>query len=124
MKSSSLRRCLLISTILLCTGCGLWTRRVKIGEPFAFRSGESVIVAGTDLAIKLEGVGHQWYPNPQPKNARSSYVKLTIKTRGAPPRSLEVSDRVTVGNYTIVVNSADPFRSDDRPCCELVVIGQ
>ena len=125
MKGSQIRNWLLISTIiLLYTGCGLWTRRVKTGEPFALRQGESVVVAGTDLEIKLEGVGHQWYSNPQPKDARSSYVKLTITTGGAPPRALEVSDRVSVGDYTIVVNSADPFRSDDGPRCELVVTRQ
>lgn len=78
------------------------------------------MVSGAGLEITLDGVGHQTFPNPQPQPLRSSYVKLTI-TSGGPPRSMEVDDSVDVGDYTITVKSANPFRSDDGPRCTLVV---
>lgn len=108
--------------LLLFTDCGLWSRRVNIGNQFALRPGEKVIVAGTDLIIQLEEVGHQTAAEPQPKNFRSSYVKLTITAGGAQPRSITFDDNINVGDYTITVKSADPFRSDGGPRCELVAI--
>lgn len=107
--------------LLLFTGCGLGARRVNIGEQFALRPGERVIVAGTDLIIQLEEVGHQTAPEPQPKNFRSSYVKLTITAGGAQPRAITFDDNINVGDYTITVKSANPFLSDGGPRCELVV---
>jgi hypothetical protein len=125
VKGSRIRSWLLISSIslLLFTGCGLWSRRVKIDEQFTLRPGERVVVAGTDLAIKSDGVGHQTFPNPQPRPLRSSYVVLTITAGGAPPRSITVDDNVSVGDYTITVKAADPFRSDG-PRGDLVVTRQ
>ena len=123
MKSFPIRSWLLISSILLLlfTGCGLWSKRVNIGEQFTLRPGEKVVVAGTDLVIQLEGVGHQTFPDPQPRNSRSSYVELKVTAGGAPPRSITVDDNVDVGDYTITVKSANPWRSDDGPRGELVV---
>jgi hypothetical protein len=96
-------------------------RKVKIGELFTLRPGERVVVAGTDLEIQVEGVGHQTAPNPQPKGFRASYVEMTITVGDAPPRTIRVDNEVNVGDYTITVKSANPFRSDDGPRCELVV---
>jgi hypothetical protein len=126
VKESPIRSWLLISSIslLLFTGCGLWSRRVNIGEQFALRRGERVVVAGTDLVIQLEGVGHQTAPNPQPKGFSAYYVELKITAGGAEPRSITVYHNVNVGDYTITVKSADPFRSDGGPPCELVVTRQ
>lgn len=94
---------------------------MKIGEQFSLRPGERVVVAGADLVIQLEGVGHQTSPNPQPRGFRASYVEMTITTGGEPPRTISVDDDVNVGDYTITVKSANPFRSDDGPRCELAV---
>ena len=111
-------RWLLIASLLLVTSYGVGSRRVKIGEQFTLRPGERVVVAGTDLEIQVEGVGHQTSPNPQPKGFRASYVEMRITVGGAPPRAISVADDVTVGDYTITVKSANPFRSDDGPRCE------
>jgi hypothetical protein len=123
VNRSQITSWLLISSIslLLVTGCGLGSRSVKIGEQFTLRPGERVVVAGTDLEIQVKGVGHQTSPNPQPKGFRGSYVEMTITAGGAPPRAISVDDDVNVGDYTITVKSANPFRSDDGPRCELVV---
>jgi hypothetical protein len=114
VKESPVRSWLLISSVslLLFTGCGLWSRRVNIGEQFALRRGERVVVAGIDLVIQLEEVGHQTSPNPQPKGFSAYYVELKIMAGGAQPRSLTVYHNVNVGDYIITVESADPFRSD------------
>jgi hypothetical protein len=96
-------------------------KKVKIGELFTLRPGERVVVAGTDLVIQVEGVGHQTAPNPQPKGFRASYVEMTITVGAAPPRTISVDNEVNVGDYTITVKSANPFRSDDGPRCELVI---
>jgi hypothetical protein len=123
VKSTRIRTWLVISSVvvLLFTGCGLGSRKVKLDEEFTLRLGESVVVADTDLAIQLEGVGHQSSPNPQPQSLKSSYVELKVMSGGGRPRSISVDDNVDVGNYTITVKSANPFRSDDGPRCELVV---
>lgn len=78
------------------------------------------MVSGAGLKIKLEELGHQAFPNPQPQPLRSSYVQLIVTTDG-PPRSIRVDDSVEVGEYTITVKSANPFRYDDGPRCTLVV---
>lgn len=93
---------------------------MKVGEEFTLKPKEKVVVAGAGMEIKLEGVGHQTFPNPQPRPLRSSYVTLSV-TSGGPPRSIEVSDSIDVGDYTITVKSANPFRSDDGPRCSLLV---
>ncbi len=108
------------SVIVLFTGCGLLSRRVKVGEEFNLKPKERVVASGAGLEITLEGVGHQTFPNPQPQSLRSSYVELTVTSGGA-PRSMQVSDSIDVGDYTITVKSANPFRSDGGPSCVLVV---
>jgi hypothetical protein len=106
--------------IILLTSCSLLSRRVKVGEGFSLKPKEKVVVAGADLEIKLEGVGHQTSSNAQSQPISSSYVKLTV-TAGGKPQTMEVDDNVDIGDYTITVKSANPFRNDDGPRCELVV---
>ncbi|MGI9066801.1 MAG: hypothetical protein ACR2HX_10405 [Pyrinomonadaceae bacterium] len=77
------------SVIVLFTGCGLLSRRVKVGEEFTLKPKEKVVGAGAGMEIKLEGVGHQTFPNPQPRPLRSSYVTLAV-TAGGPPRSMRL----------------------------------
>jgi hypothetical protein len=120
LTTSSIRSLLaVLSVVALLTSCGLLSRRVKLGEEFTMKVKEKVVVAGAGLEIRLEGVGHQTFPEPQPRPLRSSYV--TIRVTPGPARSIEVSDRVDVGEYTIAVKSADPFASDGGPQCKLVV---
>jgi hypothetical protein len=121
MTTSTIKSLLTFSAVVvLFTGCGLLSRRVKVGEEFSLKPTEKVVVAGAAMEIKLEGVGHQTFPNPQPQPLRSSYVSLTV-TSGGPPRPIQVSDSIDVGDYTITVKSANPFRSDDGPRCSLIV---
>jgi hypothetical protein len=104
---SAIKSLLAVSiVILLFTSCGLLSRRVKPGEEFTLKPKETVVVSGTGLEIKLEEVGHQTFPNPQPQPLRSSYVQLIVTT-GGPPRSIRVDDSVEVGEYTITVKSAN-----------------
>lgn len=121
MKRIPVRSWLLISSIIFFAGCGLWSRRVQVGEQFTLRPGERVVVASADLVIELKGVGHQTSPNPQPRGFRSSYVELTVTAGGAPSRSITVDDKTEVGDYTITVKSANPWLSDGGPRCDLLV---
>ena len=118
---SALKSFLAVPIVLaVLTSCGLISRRVKPGEEFAMKTKETVVVSGAGLEIKLEEVGHQTFSNPQPQPVRSSYVQLVVTTGGS-PRSIRVDDSVEVGEYTITVKSANPFRQDDGPRCTLVV---
>lgn len=123
MKRSPTRRWLLISSLilLLLAGCGLWSRRVKLGEEFTMRPGEKVVVAGTDLTIQLDGVGHQSFPGTQPQPVRLAYVELTVTAGGAAPRSIRMDESADVGDYIIKLNGANPFRNNGGPKCELTV---
>ena len=121
VTTSPIKSLLVVSTVIvLLSSCGLSSRKVNVGEEFTLKPKEKVLVAGAGLEIKLDGVGHQTFPNPQPRPLRSSYVELTVTT-GGQPRSITVDDSVDVGDYTINVKSANPFRSDDGPRCTLVV---
>jgi hypothetical protein len=119
MTSSKLRSCFTVSTVvLLLTSCALFSRRVNLGEEFTMKPGEKVGVAGSGLAIKLEGVGHQTSANPKAQ-IRASYV--TLKVSPGPTEPVRVEDSVDVGDYSITVKSANPFNSDGGPSCALVV---
>lgn len=121
MTTSLIRSLLAVSIgIILLTSCGFLSRRVKPGEEFTLKPKETVVVSGAGLEIKLEEVGHQTFPNPQPQPLRSSYVQLIVTTGGT-PRSIRVDDSVEVGEYIITVKSANPFRYNDGPRCTLVV---
>jgi hypothetical protein len=93
---------------------------VKPAEEFVMKPNDKVIVSGTGLEIKLEAVGHQTSSNAQSRPISSFFVKLTVTSDGQ-SRSMEVEDRVDVGDYTITVKAANPFRSDDGPNCKLLV---
>lgn len=111
---------LVVSTILVLVIPGLASRSVKLGEEFSLKPQEEVVVAEAGLEIRLESVGHQTFPNPQPRGRRASYVQLTV-TWGGQPRSMRVESTVDVGEYIITVISANPFRSNEGPRCTLVV---
>jgi hypothetical protein len=81
---------------------------------------DTVIVSGTGLEIKLDAVGHQTSSKAQSRPSSSFFVKLTVTSDGQ-SRSTEVEDSVDVGDYTITVKSANPFRSDGGPNCKLLV---
>lgn len=123
MNGSPIRLWLLIYSMCLLhfISCGLSARQVKIGEQFTLKLDEKVTVADTDLVIQLKGVGHQTASNPPPKDFRASYVEITITTGSAPPHTARVDDEIRVGDYTIMVKSANPFRSNDGPSCELMI---
>lgn len=104
-------------TLLVLSGCVL-SRRVKIGEEFTLKPGEKVSVSGADLTIKLKEVGHQWYVD---RRADSPYVELELSDVGASGHRLTLSDTETVGDYTIKLVAANPFRDNGGPDCKLMV---
>ena len=113
----------LIATLAIALiGCGWWSRRVKLGEQFAMRPKDKVVVAGTDLTIRLDEVGHQTFSGPGPPPGGASYVGLLVSDENA-SRSIRISvgETAQAGDYVIKVNSANPFRSGDGPRCELTV---
>lgn len=123
MNRCCIKRWLVISFAIVSIGCSLGSRKVKLGEQFTLRPKEKVVVAGTGLTIRLDEVGHQTFSEPQPRPLSSSYVVLTVTAGGAAPRSVSISvgESETIGGYTITVNSAYPFRSDNGPRCGLTV---
>jgi hypothetical protein len=123
VRRPPIKRWLLVSSIfLLFTGCGLWSRRVKVGEQFTLRADERVVVGGTGLAIKLKGkqaVGHQWYVDGRPE---APYVSLIITSEGALlSRSLTLDEGTIIGDYIITLKGANPSRSDGGASCDLLV---
>jgi len=104
-------------TLLVLSGCVL-SRRVKIGEEFTLKPGEKVSVSGADLTIRLKEVGHQWYVD---RRADSPYVELELSDVGASGHRLSLSDTETVGDYTIKLVAANPFRDNGGPDCKLMV---
>ena len=104
-------------TLLVLSGCVL-SRRVKIGEEFTLKPGEKVSVSGADLTIRLKEVGHQWYVD---RRADSPYVELELSDVGASGHKLTLSDTETVGDYTIKLVAANPFRDNGGPDCKLMV---
>ena len=104
-------------TLLALSGCVL-SRRVRIGEEFTLKPGEKVSVSGADLTIRLKEVGHQWYVD---RRADSPYVELELSDVGASGHKLTLSDTETVGDYTIKLVAANPFRDNGGPDCKLMV---
>jgi hypothetical protein len=113
----------LIATLaIVMIGCSWWSRRVKLGEQFTMRPKDKVVVAGTGLTIRLDEVGHQTFSGPGPSPSGASYVVLLVTSeRGSRSIRISVGDTTEAGDYVIKVDSANPFRSDDGPRCELTV---
>ena len=106
------------TVLLFIGGCGVMSRRVKVGEEFTLKPDEKVSVAGADLTIKLKSVGHQWYVD---QRADSPYAELILSDVGAFGHNVTLSDTTTVGDYTIKLVAANPFRDNGGPDCKLIV---
>jgi len=104
--------------LVVVSGCGWVTRRVKVGEQFTLKPGEKVSISGADLSIKLKAVGHQWYVD---RRADSPYVELILSDVGASGRNLTLSETANVGEYTIKLVGANPFGDNGGPDCKLIV---
>lgn len=104
--------------VVFANSCGLLSRRVKVGEEFTLRPGEKVVIAGTGLSIQLKGVGHQWYVD---RRAESPYAELIVTGGGASARPLTLSESMPVGDYTLKMVAANPFRDNGGPDCKLIV---
>jgi hypothetical protein len=121
MTTSAKKSLLTIATItVFLTGCGLLSRKVKLGEEFVMKPHDKVIVSGTGLEIKVETIGHQTAANAQSQPVSAFFVRMTT-TWGGQSRSMEVDDSVDVGDYTIKVKSANPFATGGGPNCSLLV---
>jgi hypothetical protein len=120
MTSLNARRWLVILLAIGFINCGWWSRRVKLGEEFTMRPKERVSVAGTQLTIRLDEVGHQTFSGPT--SGRAGYVELFATSRSVSKSiRLSVGDNAEVDGYVITVNSALPFSSQGGPKCELTV---
>ena len=104
--------------LLFMSNCGVLSRRVRVGEEFTLKPGEKVSVRGADLAIRLKAVGHQWYAD---RRADSPYVELELSDVGAFGRNVTLSESMTVGDYTLKLVAANPFRDNGGPDCKLIV---
>ncbi len=112
---------LLVITIMAIS-CTWETRRVNLGERFAMRPKEEVVVADTGLTIRLNEVGHQTFSGPTPARRSAAYAVLLVTSSGGSRTiRLDVGEDEQVGDYLIKVNSANPFNSDNGPRCELTV---
>jgi hypothetical protein len=113
----------LIATLAIARiGCSLWSRRVNLGEQFAMRPKDKVVVAGTGLTVRLDEVGHQTFSGPGLPPGGASYVVLLVTDEnGSRSIRIGVGETTEGGACVIKVNSAYPFRGDDGPRCELTV---
>lgn len=108
----------LCSTILLCLACGVWGRRVRLGERFMLHPGDRVVVAGAGLSLRLERVGHQFYVDGR---GDDPFATLSARTGGAPWRKVTVSDSLAVGGSILRLVAANPFERDGGPSATFVV---
>ncbi|HEY3103772.1 MAG TPA: hypothetical protein VGJ69_09265 [Pyrinomonadaceae bacterium] len=100
--------------------CSWWSRRVKLGEQFTMHPKEKVAVAGTELTIRLDEVGHQTFSGRSSDPAAYVVLQLTSE-RGSRSSRIGVGESTEQDAYVIHVNSAYPFHSQDGPRCELIV---
>jgi hypothetical protein len=118
-KVSMKKVCVLGLVTLVClANCGFFSRRVKLDEEFTLKPNEKVSVSGTGLTIQLKTVGHQWYTD---RRAESPYVELVVTGGKAPSGPITLGEKFTVGDYTLKLVGANPFRDNGGPDCKLVV---
>jgi hypothetical protein len=117
-KYYSLGTLLAVSALMLLLMSSDSSRTVKVGEEFTLHPGEKVVIADTDLTIKLKVVGNRWYSD---RRAHSPYAELIVSGGGAAERPLTLSKTATVGDYVLKLVAANPFRHNGGPDCKLVV---
>lgn len=122
MNLSRIQRKLFPAVAIIAISCNWAPRRVKLNEQFAMRPKEEVAVADTGLTIRLDEVGHQTFSGPTPPRRAAAYAVFFVSApNGSRTIRLDVGDDEAVGDYSIKVNSANPFNSDNGPRCELTV---
>jgi hypothetical protein len=120
MNSLNAKRSLVVLLAIGFINCGWSSRRVKLGEQFTMRPKEKVSVASTQLAIRLDEVGHQTYSGPT--SGPAAYVELFVTSETVSKSiRMSVGDNTEVDGYLITVNSALPFSSQGGPGCELTI---
>lgn len=122
MNAQRIQSVLISAIAIIAISCSWGHRRVKLGEQFAMRPKEEVAVADTGINILLKEVGHQTFSGPTPPHRPAAYAVLFVSTPdGSRTIRLDVGQDEQVGDYLIKVNSANPFKSDNGPGCELTV---
>ena len=107
---------------IMVISCSWAERRVNLGEKFAMRPKEEVAVADTGITIRLNEVGHQTFSGPTPSGRAAAYAVLLVTSpAGSRTIRLDVGEDEQVGDYLVKLNSANPFKSDNGPRCELTV---
>ncbi|HEY8203960.1 MAG TPA: hypothetical protein VIF81_04460 [Pyrinomonadaceae bacterium] len=120
MERRGAPNCLIVALAIVFIGCSWSSRRVGLDEQFTLRPKEKATVAGTDLTIRLDEVGHQTFSGPS--SGPAAYVVLQISSKsGSRSSRIGVSETTEQDGYIIKINSAYPFRSQDGPRCELTV---
>jgi hypothetical protein len=119
---SHIQNALVTAIAIVLISCTWATRRVNVGEKFAIRPKEEVAVVDTGLTIRLNEVGHQTFSGPTPSRRAAAYAVLSVSSANGPRTvTLDVGEDEQLGDYLIKLNSANPFKSNDGPRCELTV---
>ena len=122
MSGHRIQTALILAIAIIGISCAWETRRVNLGERFAMRPKEEVVVADTGITIRLNEVGHQTFSGPTPARRAAAYAVLSVSSpNGSKTLRLDVGDDEQVGDFLIKLNSANPFNSDNGPRCELTV---
>ena len=115
--------------VLLLSGCGacannaqggkglkLDGREAAINEQFKLNRDEKVYLKDTELMVQLKSVRRTWYVDGKSETAEADVI---IALDGKEQRQwMEIGEKVTVGDYVVELQSANPF---GKTSCELTV---
>ncbi|KAA3645049.1 MAG: hypothetical protein DWQ07_16795 [Chloroflexi bacterium] len=110
-----MKRFLLLVVVFLLAACG---SRAEVGENFDLSVGELATVADADILIRVDSIGRDFT-----EGGEIPFVVLMVEVDGEEHSSeLSVAEDLDLGNYTVEVQSIDPFA--DPPECSLRVSAQ
>ncbi len=106
------RQALLLAVLLQGASCA-GERAVELGEEFTLRVGESAAVRGSEIRIRVDGVGHGWLAEG---GAHFLFAELSLTSEGG-SRSVTTTrrDEIAVGDYTVQVLDILERGSTARP---------
>ncbi len=88
--------CFMVLSLSACAG------RVAVDEQFELGDGQTVVVRGTGIRIRLEGVGHGWYADGR----HFPLADLAVTYEGE-TETATIDEDMTVGDYTITLLRVD-----------------
>ncbi len=99
----SVRRALALAG-LMALSLSACAGQVAVDERFELRDGQTVVVQGTGIRIRLEGVGHGWYADGR----HFPLADLAVTYEGE-TETATIDEDMTVGDYTITLLTVDEF---------------